>query len=606
MMQDKAPDNAADLPLYQVQDPTELGRNMLRLVEEGGRVWAELVSRSSNGGNPFPTVGDIGEAGRAFGELSQIWLQDPTRLAEAQGKLAAGYIEIWNNTLRHALGTPTKPVAEPEPGDNRFKDPEWSSNAYFDFWKQSYLLTAHTLEEMIKGAEGLDDRTRQKAEFFVKQLSSALSPSNFPTTNPEVVRETFNTNAANLVEGMRHLLADFERSSNVLQISQTDTSAFEVGHNLAVTPGKIVFQNDVLQLIQYTPTTKEVREVPLLIVPPWINKFYILDLTQPKSFIKFAVDQGFTVFVVSWVNPDARLAEKTFEDYMREGILSAADAVTRETGMKQINVLGYCVGGTLLASTLAWLAKRGEEPFRSATFLTTQVDFSNAGDLALFINDAQLKYLEEMMAERGFLDGSMMASVFNMLRPRDLIWPYIVNNYLLGKRPMPFDLLYWNQDSTRLPAANHSFYLREFYNENKLAKGTMKLAGIKLDLSKVKLPVFHLATREDHIAPARSVYKGACLLGGPVEFVLAGSGHIAGVVNPPDDKRVKYQHWTNTHLDKSLDDWLATAKETPGSWWPHWAKWLSGYSGEWIAARKPGEVLGTIEDAPGSYVKVKN
>ena len=608
MMQDKAPGNMADMQLYQVQDPAEFGRNMLRLVEEGGRVWAELVTRAANGNgtNPFPTAGDMNEASQAFSNLSQLWLQNPTRLAEAQTALAAGYVEIWTNTLRHMMGNPAKAVAEPEPGDNRFKDPEWSTNAYFDFWKQSYLLTTHTLEKLVDDVEGLDDRTRHKAEFFLKQLSSALSPSNFPMTNPEVVRETFKTNAANLVDGMRQLLTDFERSSKGLQITQTDTSAFEVGRDLAVTPGKVVFQNDVLQLIQYTPTTERVRNVPLLVVPPWINKFYILDLTQPKSFIKFAVDQGFTVFVVSWVNPDEHLKNKTFEDYMREGILSAADAVTRESGVKKINVLGYCVGGTLLATTLAWLAQRGEEPFKAATFLTSQVDFTKAGDLSLFIDEAQLRSLEEIMAERGFLDGSHMATVFNMLRPRDLIWPYIVNNYLLGKKPMPFDLLYWNQDSTRMPPANHSFYLREFYNGNKLAKGEMKLAGAKLDLGKVTLPVYHLATREDHIAPAESVLTGARLLGGPVEFVLAGSGHIAGVVNPPDDKRVKYQHWTGTGLAKSLDDWLATAKETPGSWWPHWAKWLHGHSGAWSEPRTPGEQLGVIEDAPGSYVKIKS
>ncbi len=354
---------------------------------------------------------------------------------------------------------------------------------------------------MLQQTEGLDERTRQKADFYFRQLSSAFSPSNFPMTNPEVVRETLATNAQNLVQGMAHLVNDMERSGDLLKISQTDTAAFEVGKNLAVTPGKIVFQNDIFQLIQYAPTTDKVHEVPLLVVPPWINKFYILDLTPTKSFLKFAVDQGFTVFVVSWVNPDERLSHKSFEDYMVEGVLTASDAVRRETGLEKINVLGYCVGGTLVGSTLAYLAARGEAPFRSATFLTTQVDFSKAGDLLLFTNDAQLASLEEMMAERGYLDGSRMASVFNMMRPRDLIWPYIVNNYMLGKKPFPFDLLFWNQDSTRMPAANHNFYLREFYNENRLAKGQMTLAGVKLDLKKVKLPIYELATREDHIAP---------------------------------------------------------------------------------------------------------
>jgi polyhydroxyalkanoate synthase subunit PhaC len=406
---------------------------------------------------------------------------------------------------------------------------------------------------------------------------------------------------------LEQLTADIKNSGDLFKISQTDVTAFDVGRNLAVTPGKVVFQNDILQLIQYTPTTEKVHTVPLLIVPPWINKFYILDLTPPKSFIKYVVDQGFTVFVVSWVNPDERLSHKTFEAYMKEGILAAAEAVQRETGQKQSNVLGYCVGGTLLASTLAWNAAKKQDPFASATFLAAQVDFSKAGDLLLFIDDEQLKKIETMMAEKGYLDGSRMATVFNMLRPRDLIWPYIVNNYMLGKKPFPFDLLFWNQDSTRMPAANHKFYLREFYHENKLAKGELDIGGVKLDMKKVKLPVYELATREDHIAPAESVYIGSRLFGGPVEYVLAGSGHIAGVVNPPapEGKKAKYQYWTNSDRVDTLAEWLEGAKETPGSWWPHWINWLSSLSGGKVAARQPGARLGVIEDAPGSFVRAK-
>jgi polyhydroxyalkanoate synthase len=393
------------------------------------------------------------------------------------------------------------------------------------------------------------------------------------------------------------------RSSDLMKISQTDTSAFELGRNLAMTPGKIVFQNDLLQLIQYTPTTDKVRERPILMVPPWINKYYILDLTPQKSFIKFVVDQGYTVFVVSWVNPDERLADKTFEDYMLEGILSAVDAVKAETKIEKINILGYCVGGTAVATTLAYLAKRGEEPFESCTLLTTQVDFSLGGDLLLFTDDVQLASLDHLMTERGFLDGSRMANVFNMMRPRDLIWPYIVSNYMLGKKPFPFDLLYWNQDSTRMAAANHKFYLREYYNENRLAKGTMVLAGTKLDLKSITLPIFEVATREDHIAPAPSVYKGSGMFGGPVEFVMAGSGHIAGVVNPPE--KVKYQYWTGGKTGGELANWIASATEHPGSWWPYWSDWLAKHSGGWTLPRKPGQNLGVIEDAPGSYVKAK-
>lgn len=590
---------------YRIENPEEFAHNIMRFFEEGGRALSELLERPDAKISPFSAASEVNEATKTLTEIARVWLNDPARLAEAQGTLVSSYLELWNNAIRRLLGEKVSPVAEPEPSDNRFKDPEWSSNPYFDFWKQAYLLTTHWAEDVLQQTEGLDEHERHKAEFYLRQLSSALSPSNFPMTNPEVVRETFATNAKNLVQGMAHLAHDMEKSGDLLKISQTDTTAFEVGKNLATTPGKVVFENDVFQLIQYTPTTDKVREVPLLVIPPWINKYYILDLTPPKSLLKYAVDQGFTVFVISWVNPDERLSHKTFEDYMLEGILTAADAVKRETGVEKSNVVGYCVGGTLLGSTLAYLAARGEEPFRAVTFLTTQLDFSKAGDLLLFTNDDQLTSLQEMMAERGFLDGSRMANVFNMMRPRDLIWPYIVNNYLLGKKPFPFDLLYWNQDSTRMAAANHAFYLREFYNENKLAKGEMTLAGVKLDLKKIKLPVFEVATKEDHIAPAKSVFIGSKLLGGPVEFVLAGSGHIAGVVNPPD--KMKYQYWTaNKAAADTLEEWIGMAKEHPGSWWPYWMEWLNKHSGGWTIPREPGEKLGPIEDAPGSYVRTKS
>jgi polyhydroxyalkanoate synthase len=596
---------AKDTTSFRIKNPEEFARNMLRLVEEGGRAMAGLIERADGKVSPYSAASEVTEAAKTAADIARVWMTDPAKLAEAQGTLVRSYFDLWNNSVRRLLGEDVEPIVEPEPSDNRFKDPEWSSNPYFDFWKQAYLLTTHWAEDVLQQTEGLDERTRQKADFYLRQLSSAFSPSNFPMTNPEVVRETLATNAQNLVQGMSHLVHDMERSGDLLKISQTDTEAFEVGRNLAVTPGKVVFQNELFQLIQYAPTTDRVHEVPLLVVPPWINKYYILDLTPAKSFLKFAVDQGFTVFVVSWVNPDERLSHKSFEDYMIEGVLTASDMVARETGVERCNVLGYCVGGTLVGSTLAYLAARGEDRFRSATFLTTQVDFSKAGDLLLFTNDAQLTALEEMMAERGYLDGSRMANVFNMMRPKDLIWPYIVNNYLLGKKPFPFDLLYWNQDSTRMPAANHNFYLREFYNENRLAQGAMSLAGIKLDLKKVKLPIYELATREDHIAPAKSVFIGAKLFGGPVEFVLAGSGHIAGVVNPPD--KVKYQYWTAAKAAAdTLEEWMAMAKEHPGSWWPHWAEWLAKHSGEWIDPRRPGAALGIIESAPGAYVKAKS
>ena len=593
----------ADFPAYKIMNAEELSLNLMRLFEQGGRVLTEFIERADAKMGPYSAAAEITEATNTLSDLTQLWLADPGRFAEAQGSLMRAYADLWNNTLFRMLGQDVEPVAEPEPGDNRFKDPEWSANPYFDFWKQAYLVTARWAEQMLDKTDGLDERTRQKAEFYLRQVSSALSPSNFPMTNPEVLRETLASNAENLVQGMTYLAEDMSRSGDLLRISQTDAEAFEVGRNLATTPGKVVYQNDLLQLIQYAPTTDKVRERPLLIVPPWINKFYILDLTPAKSLIRFLVGQGFTVFMISWVNPDEHLSHKSFEDYMQEGILTAADAVKRETGIEQCNVVGYCVGGTLLATTLAYLAARGEEPFASVSFLATQIDFKHAGDLLLFTDAEQLEALNDLMSERGYLDGSRMANVFNMLRPRDLIWPYIVNNYLLGKKPFPFDLLFWNQDSTRMTAANHNFYLSEFYGANRLSKGELTLAGTRLDMKKVKLPVYELATREDHIAPAKSVFAGAQLFGGPVEFVMSGSGHIAGVVNPPD--KVKYQYWTNTKKAKSLDEWTKTATDHPGSWWPHWAEWLTEYAGDWTVPRDPGEKIGVIEDAPGSYVKAK-
>jgi len=586
---------------YRIENPQEFVHNMLQLFEKGAQALSGLVERSDGKLSPYSTASEITEAVAAIADIAAVWMTHPAKLAEAQSALFESYSELCSYSAHRFLGEDVAPLVTPEPSDNRFKDLEWAQNPYFDFWKQAYLLTVRWAEDMLAQTEGLDDATRQKAEWHFRQISSALSPSNFPLTNPEVVRETFATNAKNLVQGVTHLVEDMQRSGDLLKVSQTDTAAFEVGRNLATTPGKVVYQNDIFQLIQYAPSTDKVRERPLLIVPPWINKFYIFDLTPAKSLVKFLVEQGFTVFIISWIDPDEHLAHKSFEDYMHEGILTAADAVKRETGVEQSNVVGYCVGGTLLATTLAYLAAHGEAPFRSATFLATQVDFAHAGDLLLFADDVKLASLEEMMAERGYLDGSRMANVFNMMRPRDLIWPYVVNNYLLGKKPFAFDLLYWNQDSTRLAAANHNFYLREFYGENRLAKGELTLSGTRLDVGKVTLPVFELATKEDHIAPAKSVFAGAQLFGGQVEFVLAGSGHIAGVVNPP--AKVKYQYWTGAKRANTLEQWLKSAEEHPGSWWPYWTDWLAGHSGGWTAPRLPGETLEVIEDAPGSYVR---
>jgi polyhydroxyalkanoate synthase len=534
------------------------------------------------------------------------WAAEPEKFAARQAKLVEDLIELWGRTHRRFLGEKVEPVAKPGFGDSRFRDPDWSENPFFDFCKQAYLLGSNWADDLVRSAEGVEEQTRRRAQFYINQITSALSPSNFPLTNPEVLRITLSSNADNLVKGMTQLLKDLESSGDLFKIKQTDLSAFAVGKNLAITPGKVVYQNDIVQLIQYQPTTPNTYAIPLLIIPPWINKYYILDLVPQKSFIRWLVDQGFTVFVVSWVNPDRSLSHKTFENYMHEGILESLSTVLRLTEQEKANVMGYCVGGTLLGTTLAYMAAIGDNRFNSASFLAAQVDFTDAGDLLVFIDDTQLKALEEMMAEQGYLDGSRMAAVFNMLRPKDLIWPYVVNNYLLGKQPFPFDLLYWNSDTTRMPPANHSFYLREFYQNNRLARGEMTIGGVKLDLKKVMLPIYELAAREDHIAPAISVFKGAKLYGGPVRYVLAGSGHIAGVINPPASG--KYMHWVPGGEDSKawagLEEWLSAATEVAGSWWPDYAKWLSALSGEEMPARIPGQGANQpLDDAPGSYVK---
>jgi polyhydroxyalkanoate synthase len=453
----------------------------------------------------------------------------------------------------------------------------------------------------VAHTEGVDDHTRHKAEFYLRQVASALAPTNFVATNPELIRETMNSNGENLVRGMKMLAEDIEAGKGTLKLRQSDSSKFQVGVNLATTPGKVVFRNDLFELIQYPPTTETVYKRPLLIVPPWINKFYILDLTPEKSFINWAVSQGLTVFVISWVNPDERQAKKSFTDYMQEGVLTALDQIEEVCGEKEVTAIGYCVGGTLLSVTLAYMAAVGDKRIASATLFTTQVDFTYAGDLKVFADEEQIKSIEDKMVERGYLEGSSMASAFNMLRPNDLIWPYVVNVYLKGQNPFPFDLLFWNSDSTRMPAANHSFYLRSCYLENRLSKGEMEIAGQKLDLGKVKVPIFNLAAREDHIAPAKSVFLGSRFFGGPVEYVLAGSGHIAGVVNPPSAQ--KYQHWIDGPMT-GLDDFVAGATEVKGSWWPDWMAWLGPRSGPQVAPRVPGSgAFPAIEDAPGRYVK---
>jgi polyhydroxyalkanoate synthase len=591
-------------------DPMALARTMAGIAEQSQRLVADFLTRTQdgagNGANPDPL-----NIGHAFYEMTTRLMSDPAKLVTAQMSLWQDYMNLWQSTARKMMGQESEPVIAPARDDRRFKDAAWQDNQLFDFIKQSYLLTARWMQNTVSEVEGLDGKTAQKIDFYTRQFVDAMAPSNFVMTNPEVLRTTIESRGENLVKGLQHLLTDLERGKGKLSISMTDYDAFEVGKNIAVTPGKVVFQNDLLQLIQYTPTTAKVAKRPLLIIPPWINKYYILDLKPQNSFVKWAVEQGLTVFIVSWVNPDESLAKKSFSDYMLEGPLAALDAIERATGEKSANVIGYCLGGTLLASTLAYLAaKKKSDRIASATFFTSMVDFAEAGELGVFIDETQLESLEQKMNERGYLEGSEMATTFNMLRANDLIWSFVINNYLLGKEPFPFDLLYWNSDSTRMPAAMHSFYLRNMYQRNLLARpGGIELDGVAIDLTTIKTPTLILSTREDHIAPWKSTYAATQLYKGPIKFVLAASGHIAGVVNPPAAK--KYGHWVGTEktgkdYPPSPEDWLAKAENRAGSWWPEWREWLRQYDDGEVPARKPGDgKLKAIEDAPGSYVLVK-
>jgi polyhydroxyalkanoate synthase len=587
-------------------DVEAFSRNVARLVEEGGRALAAYLKPREEGRGNGELAEEVNEVVKTLGQVAEYWLADPQRAAELQNRLGKAYLDLWASAAQRLTGQDSPPVVKPASGDKRFADPEWTQNQFFDFLKQAYLITAGWADGFVKDAADLNPHTRQKAEFYVRQITNALSPTNFVLTNPELLRETILSNADNLVRGMQMLAEDIAAGGGELKIRQSDASMFEVGRNLAVTPGKVIFQNELMQLIQFSPSTETVLKRPLLIVPPWINKYYVLDLTPEKSFIKWCVDQGLTVFCISWVNPDAQLAKKTFEDYVRLGPIAALDAIKDATGEDKVHAIGYCVGGTLLTVTLAAMAAWHDERVVSATLFAAQVDFTYGGDLKVFVDEEQVEALEQKMAERGYLEAGAMAGVFNMLRSNDLIWPYVINNYLKGKAPFPFDLLYWNSDATRLPAANHSFYLRNCYLDNTLSKGKMILGNTPIDLKAIKVPIYNLATREDHIAPAKSVMLGSKFFGGDVKFVVSGSGHIAGVINPPGKK--KYQYWTGPKpRNADIDGWLAKAKEYPGSWWPDWLLWITRQSPTEVPARIPGDgALKPIEDAPGSYVKVRD
>jgi len=580
--------------------------NIARAMESSGQALAAYLKPRQSGEVRDKPPNELGEVIKTFGVIAEYWLSDKERASALQMKLGKDYLDLWGSAVRRMAGeADAKPAIEPAPRDKRFQDPEWKSNQFFDFVLQLYLLTSKWAQELVHNADGIDPHTRKKAEFYVQQISNALAPSNFVLTNPELLRATVETNGDNLVRGMKMLAEDIEAGHGTLRIRQSDPTNLEVGVNMATTPGKVIYQNALMQLIQYSPATENVLRTPLLIVPPWINKFYILNLRSKKSYIKWSVDQGITVFVISWVNPDKELGNKTWADYMTEGPLTAMDVIEKVTGEMKVHTAGYCVGGTMLASTLAYLAEKRRQRVTSATLFAAQVDFTHAGDLLVFVDEDQISALERDMHESGILEGSKMAMAFNMLRSNDLIWSYVVNNYLKGQPPSSFDLLHWNSDATRMPASNHSYYLRNCYLENRLSTGSMVLDNSLLDLSKVKVPVYNLATREDHIAPAESVLYGSQFFGGPVKYVLSGSGHIAGVVNPPASK--KYQYWTNDNIkDVKLADWLKGAEEHKGSWWPDWRSWLESIDSEMVTARAVGASdMPPLEDAPGSYVRVR-
>src|SRR5262245_13516829 len=582
----------------------ELAKVCHQVAERSSKILGDFVQKQAQ--DMSSAVRDEMGIAKAFMDLYARMAADPAAMAQLSMNLWLDYTRLWQSSWMKLFGVDTGPVAEPDKGDARFKDEDWSRNFLFDLIKQSYLISGRRIREAVAKVEGLPEDSEKKVAFFTRQYVDALSPSNFLMTNPQVLRETMASGGQNLVRGLNNLLADIEKGGGSLRISMTDESAFQLGRNVATTPGKVVYQTDLMQLIQYQPLTDQVYKRPLVIIPPWINKYYILDLREKNSFIRWAVQQGHTVFVLSWVNPDARLAQKGFDDYMREGPLAALDAVEKATGSREVNFIGYCLGGTLLGATLGFLSKKQQlNRVASATFFVSLLDFSQPGELGVFIDEEQVASLEKKMNQRGYLEGSEMASTFNLLRANDLVWSFVVNNYLLGKDPFPFDLLYWNADSTRMPARMHSYYLRNMYIRNLMGvPGGLELDGVPIDLSKVTLPAYFISTVEDHIAPWKTTYKGSKYLGGPVRFVLGGSGHIAGIVNPPAAR--KYHYWTNDAMPDSPDEWYESATQHPGSWWEDWRRWIEPHGGGMAPARIPGEgALKVLEDAPGSYAMMR-
>lgn len=542
-------------------------------------------------------------------KMAQMAHNHPGQLIDDQVQLMRDQMHLWQNTLQQFAGKNPEPVVTPEKGDKRFNDEEWENNPIFNFLKQNYLLTTQAMLDAIDNTEGVDEKTRQRLAFFTRQWVNAIAPTNFLLTNPEVLRLTLESGGQNLVQGMKQMSEDMQNSADTLNIRMTDQSAFRVGDNIATSKGKVVFENYLMQLIQYEPATEKVKQRPMLLVPPWINKFYIMDLREKNSFIHWAVNQGHTVFVISWANPTPEYQHVSMKHYMKDGVIEAMDAIERITGEKTINISGYCIGGMLTSVTLAYLtAKNQAERIASATLWATIIDFSDPGDIGVFIDDKIVTAIDKQNTEKGVFDGRMMGVSFSLLRENSLYWNYYVQNYLKGERPVPFDLLYWNSDCTNVTAALHHFLLREFYINNGLKKaGGVEIDGVKIDLSKVKIPVYMVATLQDHIAKWKSCYPGTQVFGGEKVFVLGESGHIAGIMNPPNSK---YGYYTNNNYTADADQWYKDAEYVQDTWWHNWRDWVKAYEGGETNARvvgqdSKGKAVDTFGDAPGSYVTVK-
>ncbi|ALM51779.1 class I poly(R)-hydroxyalkanoic acid synthase [Halomonas huangheensis] len=545
----------------------------------------------------------------SFQAGAESLMRDPQLLWETQWQLMQDQAALWQQAVHHADGKPSETLITPLPGDRRFKDEAWSQEPAYNALMQQYLLFSRSIEGLVANLDGLSPEHKRNLTFYARQLVNAMAPTNFVSTNPEVMRRTFETRGQNLVDGLARLRADLANSAEGLNVSMTDRSAFEVGRNIAVTPGSVVMENELIQLIQYAPSTEKAFKTPLLIVPPWINKYYVLDLRPENSLVKWLVDQGHTVFLISWRNPGPEQGDLSWADYMQLGPIAALEGIEQATGEKSANLLSYCIGGTLTASTVAYLTstRRGRK-VKSVTYMATLQDFREPGEIGVFLSEPILQGIEAKLERDGYLDGRVMAYSFNLLRENDLFWSFYINNYLKGEEPAAFDLLYWNTDGTNLPAGTHGWYLRHLYCENRLVQPDgIELDGVKIDLRKISTPSYFVATREDHIAKWESSYYGALLPKGPVTFVLGGSGHIAGIVNPPHKN--KYGYWTNDELPDSHEQWLASSEGHEGSWWPHWQEWMlkGGYvdQDKMVEAREPGSgELAMLEPAPGRYVKM--